>query len=130
MKPEFFKKVIRSQLMSLSKHDLSNNARADANIYTNRLLQTKQSKSVTNRMNQHKVQTQGGVGRLESNLVDQFVMTRWINHSELVFNQQPYLDKYFEMEAAEKWRLNDPACGINGGCPIRNKHRYTVIFYE
>ena len=42
----------------------------------------------------------GGVGRLESNLVDQFILTRWVNHPELVFNQQPYLDKYFEMDAA------------------------------
>lgn len=81
-------------------------------------------------MNQHKVQTTGGVGRLESNLVDQFVLSRQVNVAEMVFNQQPYLDKYFEMDASEKWRLQDTACGISGGCPICNKHKYTVIFYE
>ena len=34
------------------------------------------------------------------------------------------------MDAAEGWRLMDTSCGINGGCPICNKHKYTIIFYE
>jgi hypothetical protein len=130
LKPEKFRKVIRQHTMSLRSKDVQNNAEADANVYTNRLLHTKQGKTVTNKMNQHKVQTAGGVGRLESNLVDQFVASRWVNHCEMVFNQQPYADKNFEMDAAEKWRLMDTACGISGGCPICNKHRYTMIFYE
>ena len=83
-----------------------------------------------NHMTQHKVQTSGGVGRLESNLVDQFVLGRNVNHAELVFNQQPYVDKYFEMDSADKWRLFDSACRIYGGCPICNRHKYATIFYE
>ena len=34
------------------------------------------------------------------------------------------------MDAAEKWRLLDTACGINGGCQICNRHKQTLIFYE
>ena len=34
------------------------------------------------------------------------------------------------MDAAYEWRVLDAECGITGGCPICNKHKYTAIFYE
>lgn len=34
------------------------------------------------------------------------------------------------MDAAYDWRVIDAECGIPAGCPICNKHKYTVIFYE
>ena len=37
--------------MSLKTKDIQNNANVDANIYTNRLLHTKQGKLVTNKLN-------------------------------------------------------------------------------
>ena len=62
--------------------------------------------------------------------MDQFILSRRVNSPELVFNQQPYIDRYYEMDSSEHWRLVDTACGISGGCPICNKHKYTMIFYE
>lgn len=129
-KPDGLRQAIKKYTMSLKSTDYINSAETDATTYASKLLQARQSKTVAKKMNQHKVQTKGGVGRLESNQVDQFVMTRWVNHAELIFNQQPYFDKYYETDSASKWRLNDVGCGINGGCPICNKHKYTLIFYE
>lgn len=63
-------------------------------------------------------------------MIDEFVLARWVNRPELVYNQQPYKDSYFEMDAGEDWRLYDTKTGIHGGCPICNKHKYTLIFYE
>lgn len=37
--------------MSLKTEDIQNSAKVDANIYTNRLLHTKQGKLVINKMN-------------------------------------------------------------------------------
>ena len=34
------------------------------------------------------------------------------------------------MDAGYDWRVVDTECGIHGGCPICNKHKYTMIFYE
>ena len=87
-------------------------------------------KNVTHQKWKDKMSTIGGVGRIESNLVDEFVLSRIVNRPELIFNQKPYLDQYFEMDASENWRLMDMACGIGGGCPVCNKHKYTLIFYE
>lgn len=130
LKPENMRKLIRQHNMSLNSTDYENYCLGDANIYTNRMMQTKMGKSVTTQMNQHKVSTIGGVGRLESSLVDQFILSRLVNNPELIFNQQPYRDKYYEMDAAERWRLMDTSCGITGGCPVCNKHKYTMIFYD
>ena len=34
------------------------------------------------------------------------------------------------MDSAYDWRVVDTECGINGGCPVCNKHKYTIIFFE
>lgn len=41
LKPDNLKKIIRQHTMSLKSQDFRNNAQIDANIYTNRLMQTK-----------------------------------------------------------------------------------------
>lgn len=128
--PQSFKKAIRMHILSIVQKDKANPALGDANLYTNRLMQTKMCKNVTHQIMKNKAQTKGGVGRTESSLIDEFVLSRWVNRPELVYNQQPYKDGYFEMDAAENWRLLDAACGTGGGCPICNKHKYTLIFYE
>lgn len=116
--------------MSLKSNDLKVDAKFDANIYTDRLLHTKKGKFVKNKMNQHKVQSATGFGRLECNFVDQFIISRWVNQPELVYNQKPYVDEVFMMDSSLDWRVVDTQCGITGGCPICNKHKYTMIFYD
>ena len=71
-----------------------------------------------------------GIGRQESSLVDNFVITRKVNQPELVFNQAPYKDKFFEDGACENWVLQTGSSQSMTGCSICQKHKFTVIFYE
>jgi hypothetical protein len=51
-------------------------------------------------------QAASGIGRIETSLVDQFVLNRNLNEPELVFNQDKFRDKYFDIEFGESWRLS------------------------
>ena len=79
----------------------------DINAYKKHLVQQKQGKSVsTNRLiNQSQVST--GIGRIESSLIDDFILQRHLNQPELIFNQCRYKDLYFEQDASEQWQLQD-----------------------
>ena len=48
-----------------------------------------------------------GIGRLDSNLIDDFILTRKVNHAELVFNHQFRKDEYWDQDAGEQWVLQD-----------------------
>jgi hypothetical protein len=57
-----------------------------------------------------------GVGRSEFTVDDTFILTRKLNFPELIFNQDPEKDKYFEVDAAHKWKLLEP--NIKHGCYV------------
>ena len=60
---------------------------------------------------------------------DNFVLTRRLNHPELVFNQRISLDstkeRFFKVDSNQAWTLSQ-----KDECYICEKHHYTVIFYE
>lgn len=63
-----------------------------------------------------------GVGRLDDSVADCFVLTRVLNHPELMFNQRPHLDKdlanrFFKVDAEGQWRLLS-----NTECYICNRY--------
>jgi hypothetical protein len=71
-----------------------------------------------------------GLGRLDDNETDQFVITRIVNYPELIFNQRIKNDiqgknNFFEKDAGMKWQLEK-----GSDCYVCQKHRYTIIFYE
>mmetsp|Transcript_22334 Transcript_22334/g.34578 ORF Transcript_22334/g.34578 Transcript_22334/m.34578 type:complete len:152 (-) Transcript_22334:2030-2485(-) len=81
------------RLRDIIKSYTAGNPMMEANFTKNKvdrykeyMLQSKQGRHVqTNRIvNQMKMGN--GIGRLESNLIDEFVVTRRLNHSELIFN--------------------------------------------
>ena len=57
------------------------------------------------------------------------MLTRRLNHPELIFNQRISLDKtnkrFFKVDANEAWALSP-----KDECYICEKHHYSVIFYE
>jgi len=60
---------------------------------------------------------------------DNLVLTRKLNHPELIFNQRIYKDstkdRFFKVDANQSWALSH-----QDECYICEKHHYTVIFYE
>ena len=61
---------------------------------------------------------------------DPFVLTRILNHAEMIFNQDPQLDRnkstrYFVTDASSKWRLSQ-----SHACFICQRHQYATVFYE
>ena len=70
-----------------------------------------------------------GVGKAEDNILDRFVVTRVVNHPELVFNQSTLNDastdkRYFDRNHALKWRLSR-----GNECFMCTRHGYTIVFY-
>lgn len=57
------------------------------------------------------------------NTSDQFILTRKINHAELVFNQAPTKNCHFEVDASQKWKLRKE-------CYVCSKHHYVAIWYN
>lgn len=62
------------------------------------------------------------------NKVDNFCMHRKFNFPELIFNQDPTLDSYFEINQNEKWTHQTDNESTN--CYICHKQCYVMIFYE
>ena len=70
------------------------------------------------------------MGRIESTGMDNFTLTRNLNHPELMFNQRPGIDhdfnkKYFWVDAGGAWQLS-----TKNQCMICDKYQYTQIHYE
>ena len=70
-----------------------------------------------------------GVGKGEDNIFDRFVVTRIVNHPELVFNQSTLNDnskdkRYFDRNHALKWCLSR-----GNECFMCQRYQYTIIFY-
>ena len=70
------------------------------------------------------------MGKNTDGLVDQFVLTRKVNHPELIWNQDPQNDhsskkRYFEVDAAENWQLS-----MKNECFMCDGHKYTAIFFK
>lgn len=71
-----------------------------------------------------------GTGRSVEGEHDQFVITRNIRHSELLFNDawRPSTTKrapFFSKNAASKWKLSP-----HSECYLCDQYRYVMIFYE
>lgn len=57
--------------------------------------------------------------------VDQFVVNRKYNFPELIYNQDPQIDEYFQLDQCEKWTVSK-----KGECFVKDKHRYCLIFFR
>lgn len=60
--------------------------------------------------------------------VDNFCMHRKFNFPELIFNQDPSKDSYFEVNQNEKWTYQSEIESTH--CYICQKQCYAMIFYE
>ena len=72
-----------------------------------------------------------GTGRSknENNILDKFVVTRRINHPELIFNQAAANDetrkRFFNTDAASRWALSK-----SNECHCCDKYQYVIVCYE
>ena len=74
--------------------------------YKNHMLMTKERKMVTECKAMHATRAHHGAGRdrqVGGNGLDNFVLTRKLNHPELIFNQRPMFDttnqRFFSMDS-------------------------------
>lgn len=72
----------------------------------------------------NQTQSIAGLGRIESSLVDQFILSKNGNEPELIFNQNQHKDLYFEQDSSELWRLS-----LKNECHICQRHKCVYIFY-
>lgn len=63
-------------------------------LYKDFLLQGLQQKQIKKAQLINKAKNSQGVGRREESGVDPFVLTRKVNHCELIFNQDPLKDQF------------------------------------
>ena len=81
-------------------------------FYKDHLINGKEMKFVQLQKAINSVQVHNGLGRDDNmNLkFDRFVMTRKVNHPELIFNQSLKYDKtkyrFFKKDAAQQWKLS------------------------
>ena len=65
----------------------------------------------------------------ENSSGDNFVLTRRLNHPELIYNQRlsrdSTKDRFFKVDANQAWALSH-----KDECYMCEKHHYTCIFYE
>ena len=91
---------------------------------------TKEAKLIHNNKLENDSKKKTGIGRNDDSLLDQFVLTRKVNHPELIWNQNPQNDstpdkQYFESYASKNWILSQ-----KNECFMCDGHKYTVIFYK
>jgi len=70
-----------------------------------------------------------GIGRLEADPGDVFVLTRKADSPELIFNNCKYKDAYWDMEAGELWQLSYSNHPTNE-CFLCRKYKYGLIFVD
>lgn len=124
--PEVMKKIIKKQCGSIGQQDvIGENSKVESMVYKDHIKLAKQVKAVSYNKLANKAQTQQGIGKTETNLIDPFVVTRKVNAPELIFNQFKHKDCYFDQDSAENWMLSQ-----KNECFICQKHKYTCVFYE
>ena len=130
--PAELKHIVHKAMYSVDKKATAEmiSKRANSVAYQKHVIQSKQSKTMQNSKIINQSATLNGIGRHESSLVDRFVLTRKINQPELIFNQAPYLDKFFDEGAGDKWMFHEGSSNSMTSCSICQKHKYTMIFYE
>ena len=85
--PARFKKIIKEKCNSINKHDVLNSEKPiDQKTYKDHLMLAKQGKLIANNKLLNQAQVMQGIGKQESSLIDQLVLTRKVNQPELVFN--------------------------------------------
>lgn len=74
-------------------------------------------------------QYRNGYCRYSSNTHDNFVITRLLNHPELIFNQKYQDDKprnrFFKKDAMQQWKIS-----LRNECLTCDRYPYTMIFFE
>ncbi len=63
----------------------------------------KQGKMVNNNKIQNTAHAGQGIGRIDSLPDDVFVVTRKVRMPELIYNNDPCKDKYWELDQNEMW---------------------------
>ena len=66
----------------------------------------KQHRMVRKNVNINKAISGKGIGRVELNQSDLFVVTRKSKMSEMIFNNDPSKDLYWDIEQGEMWQLS------------------------
>lgn len=65
------------------------------------------------------------ITNLHTNNIDHFVMTRFVNHPELIFNQNPAVDSFFDLQASRGWKLSN-----RNECFDCQKFKYVAICFD
>lgn len=66
-----------------------------------------------------------GINEVHTSNLDHFVLTRVVNHPELIFNQDRLRDCFFEKDASARWQLSD-----KNSCYLCQRHKYVAICYS
>ena len=102
------KDVVKEWTGDVSTSEIENKSpRLNASSYQKHFFLGKQGRSIRNNQMMNRTQAFKGIGRLDSNLIDDFILTRKVNHAELVFNHQFRKDEYWDQDAGEQCVLQD-----------------------
>jgi hypothetical protein len=87
------------------------------------LVSSKLAKSVQEKIQINQTSSTLGLGRVESSVIDRFVLTRRVNQPELIFNESPNNDHYFD--SADKWHYSNKE-----DCNVCLKSKYFVMIFD
>jgi hypothetical protein len=79
---------------------------------------------------QSKTVNQTRLSKANESMMDYFVITRNLNHPELIFNQNVNFDKnkklrFFVRDFESRWRVS-----LTNECFVCDKYQFVMIFYE
>lgn len=66
-----------------------------------------------------------GIGRMETSSFDNFILTRKVQNPEMIFNQNEFIDKYFDTNSAYKWLLSN-----KNECYVCQRYKQVAIIFE
>jgi hypothetical protein len=84
--PNTLRKIVKDKTNLMSSNEVQNQDQIDAQIYEKHIVQAKHGRNVSNNKIINQTQSSSGIGRIESSLVDNFILSRNLNESELIFN--------------------------------------------
>ena len=90
---------------------------------------TKETKQIKMNKIKNRVQVTAGIGRIGNSSGDQFVVTRKLQHSELMYNNCRHKDAYWQVGAEERWQLSYRHKTSNE-CYVCQKHKLVMIFLD
>jgi hypothetical protein len=109
--PDLLKEMVDKYTRNLQKQEVVKGPKGytiNSHEYQSFLMKRKQGQAVSQSKQINSCQAATGSGRYGlHNSIDEFTLTRKVNHPELIFNQDPYKDSYFEIDCLNHWRLAD-----------------------